>query len=143
MEKKNLSNEQEIKKQTLEARKKRNSTKSVPMNQKRLPWWVELLFVQIGFPDKWLIKILKTKKKAIDIYKDEKKVIFLTFLFLFVIAYFQPVVKYSRAKLKCQNEASKYLYEKTNLDKKNLKKIEMLTVNFCNGGNEIENFYIK
>ena len=29
---------------------------------KDLPWWVELLFVQVGLPDKLLIKILKAKK---------------------------------------------------------------------------------
>ncbi len=29
---------------------------------KDLPWWVELLFVQIGLPDKLLIKLLKAKK---------------------------------------------------------------------------------
>ena len=62
MEKRNLNNEQEVKKSTFEERKKRNPAKSSQINQKRLPWWVELLFVQIGLPDKWLIKILKTKK---------------------------------------------------------------------------------
>ncbi len=31
---------------------------------KDLPWWVELLFVQIGLPDNILIKILKAKKKS-------------------------------------------------------------------------------
>ena len=30
--------------------------------KKDLPWWVELLFVQIGLPDKLLIKILKANK---------------------------------------------------------------------------------
>ena len=62
MEKRNLSNEQEVNNSTFEERKKRNPSKSTQTNQKRLPWWVELLFVQIGLPDKWLIKILKSKK---------------------------------------------------------------------------------
>jgi len=31
---------------------------------KNLPWWVEFLFVQIGLPDKLLIKILNAKKKS-------------------------------------------------------------------------------
>ena len=35
-------------------------------NQSKLPWWVELLFVQIGLPDSWLSKYLKKKKKAAD-----------------------------------------------------------------------------
>ena len=36
---------------------------------KDLPWWVELLFVQIGLPEKILIKILKTKKKLMNLLK--------------------------------------------------------------------------
>ena len=82
MEKRNLNNEQEVKKSTFEERKKRNPSKSSQVNQKRLPWWVELLFVQIGLPDKWLIKILKTKKNSLNFYNEKKRFIFLIFLFL-------------------------------------------------------------
>ena len=41
--------------------------------EKALPWCVELLFVQIGLPDKLLIKILKTKKKSKEFFINEKK----------------------------------------------------------------------
>ena len=138
MEKRNLNNERDVKKSSFDERKKRNSSKSNQTNQKRLPWWVELLFVQIGLPDKWLIKILKTKKNAIDFYCKEKKMIFLIFLFLFTMGYFQPVIKYSNSKLKCQKTALNFINEITRTKSKNLKRVEMLTVNFCNGGNEIE-----
>ena len=138
MEKRNLNNEQELKKSTLEERKKRNSSKSSQIKQKRLPWWVELLFVQIGLPDKWLIKILKTKKNTINFYKDKKKLILLVSLFLFSLGYFQPVIKYSKSKLKCQNTALNYINQIKLSKKENFKSIEMLTVNFCNGGNEID-----
>jgi len=141
MEKRNLNNEQKVKKSTLEERKKINSSNSSQINQKRLPWWVEILFVQIGLPDKWLIKILKTRKNTIDIYKENKKLIFLIFLFLFTLGYFQPVIKYSNSKLKCQKTAFKFINEINLLKNENLKRLEMLTVNFCNGGNEIE--YIR
>jgi len=138
MEKRNLNNEQEVKKSNFEERKKRNSSKSSQISQKRLPWWVELLFVQIGLPDKWLIKILKSKKNTLNFYKKKKKFIFLFFLFLFTLGYFQPVIKYSNSKLKCQKTAFNFINEITSLESKNLKRLEMLTVNFCNGGNEIE-----
>ena len=82
MEKRNLNNEKEIKKSSFDERKKRNPSKSSQINQKRLPWWVELLFVQIGLPDKWLIKILKSKKNALVFYEERKKFILLTFLAL-------------------------------------------------------------
>ena len=138
MEKRNLNNEQELKKSTFEDRKKRNSSKSSQINQKRLPWWVELLFVQIGLPDRWLIKILKTKKYTIDFYKEKKKFFFLVFLFLFTLGYFQPVIKYSNLKLKCQKTAFNFIKEINLLKNENPKSVEMLAVNYCNGGNEIK-----
>ena len=75
MEKRNLNNEQKVKKSKFEERKKINSSNSSQINQKRLPLWVEILFVQIGLPDKWLIKILKTRKNTIDFYQENKKFI--------------------------------------------------------------------
>ena len=38
--------------------------------EKSLPWWVELLFVQIGLPDKFLIKILNAQKKSKELIKN-------------------------------------------------------------------------
>ena len=140
MEKRNLNNEQEVKKSTFEERKKRNPTKSSQINQKRLPWWVELLFVQIGLPDNWLIKILKTKKNTLDFYKEKKKYIFLIFLFLFTLGYFQPVIRDSSSKLKCQKVAYKIIKEINLFKSENIEKLEMRSVNYCNGGNEIEYF---
>ena len=138
MEKRNLNNEQEVKKSTFEERKKRNTPKSNQINQKRLPWWVELLFVQIGLPDKWLIKILKTKKSTLDFYKEKKKYMLLIFLFLFTMGYIQPVIKDSNSKLKCQKTAYNFIKEIELLKSENLKRLEMLAVNYCNGGNEID-----
>ena len=139
MEKKFLNNDQEIKKSNFEERKKRNTSKSNQINQKKLPWWVELLFVQIGLPDKWLIKILKTKKNTLDIYKENKKIIFLIFLFIFTLGYFQPIIKDANSKLKCQKTAFNYVKGINRLTNENLKRLEMITVNYCNGGNGIEN----
>ena len=138
MEKRNLNNEQEVKKSTFEERKKRNPAKSSQINQKRLPWWVELLFVQIGLPDKWLIRILKTKKNTINFYKENNKFIFLIFLFLLTLGYFQPVVKYSNTKLKCQKTSFNFLNKIARLKNENNEILEMITVNYCNGGSEIE-----
>ena len=138
MEKRNFNNKQEIKKSNFEDRNKRNSSKSNQTNQKRLPWWVELLFVQIGLPDKWLIKILKTKKNTLDLYKEKKRFIFLIFLFLFTMGYFQPVIKESSSKLKCQKTAFNLIKEINLYKSENLERLEMITVNYCNGGNNIE-----
>ena len=138
MEKRNLNNEQEVKKSTFEERKKRNTSKSSQINQKRLPWWVELLFVQIGLPDKWLIEILKSKKNMLNFYKENRKFIFLIFLFLITLGYFQPIIRDSNSKLKCQKIAYKTIKEMNLFKNENLESLEMLSVNYCNGGNEIE-----
>ena len=138
MEKRNLNNEQKVKKSKFEERKKINSSNSSQINQKRLPLWVEILFVQIGLPDKWLIKILKTRKNTIDFIQDKKKFMFLIFLFLFTLGYFQPVIRDSNSKLKCQKFAYKTIKEINLFKNENLERLEMLSVNYCNGGNEIE-----
>ena len=140
MEKKNSINEQEIKKSTFEQRKKRNSSNSVQINDKKLPWWVEFLFVQIGLPDKWLIHLLRTKKKTNELFKNEKKSLFSIFLFLLTIGYFQPVVKYSSVKLKCQSRAKSYILNKLTTEVDDIETVKMIAVNFCNGGKEIDKF---
>ena len=138
MEKRNLNNEQEVNNSNFEERKKRNSSKTSQINKKRLPWWVELLFVQIGLPDKWLIKILKTKKNTLDFYKSKKKFIFLMFLYLFTLGYFQPLIKDSNSKLRCQKTSNNFIKEINRFKSENIKTLEMLSVHYCNGGNEIE-----
>ena len=140
MDKKDSIKEKEIKRSNLDQQKRRTPSNKVQIKDKRLPWWVELLFVQIGLPDKWLIKLLKTKKGAKEFYRNEKKVIFILILSIFAIGYFQPVIKYSRIRLKCQRTFKDYIFKRKTI--KNLKNTElkMLSVNFCNGGDEIENF---
>ena len=140
MEKKNSINEQEIKKSTFEQKKKRTSSNSVQINDKKLPWWVEFLFVQIGLPDKWLIHLLRTKKKTNELLKNDKKFLFIVFLFLITIGYFQPVIKYSASKLRCQNRAQGYILKKLNSNKIDNITLNMIAVNLCNGGKEIDNF---
>ena len=137
MDKKIPNKDQEIKNISLEQRRKRNSSGSAQINDKRLPWWVELLFVQIGLPDKWLIKILNSKKNIAELLKNEKRFI-ATFLFVLAgLTYFFPVVKYSKSKLECESISKSYILENKRLDKINRKQLRMLSTNFCNGGNEI------
>tara|TARA_B100000700_G_C14909846_1_gene791650 strand:+ start:229 stop:663 length:435 start_codon:yes stop_codon:yes gene_type:complete len=140
MDKKDSIKEKEIKRSNFDQQKRRNTPNKVQIKEKRLPWWVELLFVQIGLPDKWLIKLLKTKKKAKEFYRNDKKVIFAFIIFIFTISYIQPVIKYSRTKLKCQRTFKDYIFKLK--EAKGLKKAElkMLSVNFCNGGSELDKF---
>ena len=95
------------------------------------------MFVQIGLPDKFLIKLLKANKTFKDLIKNDKKLI-LTFLFvLTVMAYLYPVVKQSKSKLECETIAKNYIIKNKNLSTINKKELKMLSTNFCNGGEEI------
>ena len=57
MSKKETTNPKEVRNQNYEAKKMNNSENLKKKKDKDLPWWVEFLFVQIGLPDKLLIKI--------------------------------------------------------------------------------------
>ena len=89
------------------------------MKNKDLPWWVELLFVQIGLPDKLLIKILKTKKKLKELINNDKKSLLTFLLVISSLAYFYPVIKHAKNKLDCETNAKNYIIENRNVVKIN------------------------
>jgi len=137
MSKKETTNSKEVKKKNYEAQKMNNSKNFKKNADKNLPWWVELLFVQIGFPDKFLIKILKAKKSCKEFIKNDKKSLI---KFLFVIttfAYFYPLIKHANNKLDCEAIAKNYIIKNKNIIGINNREIKMLSTNFCYGGEEI------
>jgi len=137
MSKKETTNSKEVRKQNYEAQKMNNSKNFKKKADKNLPWWVELLFVQIGLPDKLLIKILNAKKTSKEFIKNDKKSL-ITFLFIFTtLAYFYPVIKHAKNKLDCEAIAKNYIIKNKNTIEINNKEIKMLSTNFCNGGEEI------
>jgi len=118
--------------------KKMNTSENLKNKKdKNLPWWVELLFVQIGLPDKLLIKILKAKKKSKELIKNDKKVL-ITFLSVIAgLAYFYPVIKHSKNKIDCEVIAKNYILKNKNIRGVNKRELRMLSTNFCYGGEEI------
>ncbi len=97
--------------------------------QKKLPWWIELLFVQIGLPEKLLVKLLGFQKKTsnhIVNKKSQYKSLLIVFVFLI---YFFPIIQESRNKNKCINATMKLLQSE---EIKPYRK--QLAVNYCNGG---------
>ena len=137
MNKKETTNPKEVKNQNYEAKKMNTSENLKKKKDKDLPWWVELLFVQVGLPDKLLIKILKAKKESKEFIKNDKKSII---IFLFVIttfAYFYPVIKHAKNKLDCEATAKNYIIKNKNTIGINNREIKMLSTNFCYGGEEI------
>ena len=137
MNKKEKRNLKGVRNQNYEANKMNSSENSRKKRNKDLPWWVELLFVQIGLPDKLLIKILNAKKKSKELIKNDKKSL-ISFLFLITtLSYFYPVVKHAKNKLDCEAIAKNYIIKNKNIIGINNKEIKMLSTNFCYGGEEI------
>ena len=137
MNKKETINPKEFRNLNNDAKKMNNSDKLKKKRDKDLPWWVELLFVQIGLPDKLLVKILKAKRNSKELIKNEKNS-FITILILITsFIYFYPVIRYAKNKLDCETIAKNYIIENRNIVKINNKKLRMLSTNFCNGGNEM------
>ena len=137
MSKKETTNAKEVRNQNYEAKKMNTSSNLKKKKDKELPWWVELLFVQIGLPDKLLIKILKAKKTSKEFIKNENKSIIIFLFVITTLAYFYPVIKHAKNKLDCEAIAKNYIIKKKNTIGFNNREIKMLSTNFCYGGEEI------
>ena len=137
MNKKETTNPKELKNQNYEAKKMNTSSNLKKKKDKELPWWVELLFVQIGLPDKLLINILKAKKTSKEFIKNEKKSIIIFLFVITTLAYFYPVIKHAKNKLDCEAIAKNYIIKNKNTIGINNREIKMLSTNFCYGGEEI------
>ena len=137
MNKKEKRNVKGVRNQNYEANKMNSSENSRKKRNKDLPWWVELLFVQIGLPDKLLIKILNAKKKSKELIKNDKNS-FITLLFVISsFLYFYPVIKHAKNKLHCESVAQNYIIKNKNIITLKKKELKMLSTNFCYGGEEI------
>ena len=144
MSKKETTNPKEVRNQNYEAKKMNTSENFKKKKDKDLPWWVELLFVQIGLPDKLLIKILKAKKASKEFFKNENKSIIIFLFVITTLAYFYPVIKHAKNKLDCEAIAKNYIIKNKNIIGINNREIKMLSTNFCYGGEEIyEIEYLK
>ena len=103
-------------------------------NQTKLPWWVELLFVQIGLPDSWLSKYLKKKKEAMCFFDENKKNIAFTAILIAGILYIYPIVKYTSSSSSCIDKTTKYLKSSNIITSQNEIDINSLAVGYCHGG---------
>ena len=137
MNKKETVNSKKLINLNYEKKKMNTYENSKKKKDKDLPWWVELLFVQIGLPDKLLIKILKTKKTSKEFIKNEKKSIIIFLFVITTLAYFYPVIKHAKNKLDCEAIAKNYIIKNKKIIGLNKREIIMLSTNFCYGGDEI------
>tara|TARA_B100001250_G_scaffold374198_1_gene360871 strand:+ start:275 stop:619 length:345 start_codon:yes stop_codon:yes gene_type:complete len=103
-------------------------------NQTKLPWWVELFFVQIGLPDSWLSKYLKKKKETYNLINENKKPIFYCTLLIAGLLYIYPIVRYTSSSASCIDETKKYLKTKNINNVKDDMDLNSLAVGYCHGG---------
>ena len=137
MSKEETTNPKEVRNQNYEDKKMSTYENSKKKKDKDLPWWVELLFIQIGLPDKLLVKILKAKKKSREFFKNDKKSLIIFIFVMSTLAYFYPVIKHAKNKLDCEAIAKNYIIKNKNTIGINNREIRMLSTNFCYGGEEI------
>ena len=137
MSKKETTNPKEVRNQNYEAKKMNTSENFKKKKDKDLPWWVELLFVQVGLPDKLLIKILKAKKTSKEFIKNENKSIIIFLFVITTLTYFYPVIKHAKNKLDCEAIAKNYIIKNKKIIGINNREIKMISTNFCYGGEEI------
>ena len=103
-------------------------------NQTKLPWWVELLFVQIGLPDRWLSKYLKKRKVALTFIDANKKYIAYCALIISGVLYIYPIVRYTSSSASCIDQTTKYLKSNNINRPQNEMDINSLAVGYCHGG---------
>ena len=113
--------------------KKPKSSKSLDSSQKGnppLPLWVEILFVQIGLPDKWLRFFLKLKRDGKRTIHQRKNYIAYTALIVTPLLYVSPIIIESHTSNTCVKEAGEYLRNNKGEKYSNT----AWAMRFCNGG---------
>tara|TARA_B100000700_G_C14917417_1_gene795367 strand:+ start:383 stop:799 length:417 start_codon:yes stop_codon:yes gene_type:complete len=117
---------------------KQNTSKSKSSTHliESLPWWVELLFVQIGLPEDWLRSYLKNKKLVKSNLKKHKKSILFYIIAAATVAYLYPFYRRAQIDNMCIQQAIEHIKDNTpELRKK--KNIVAYASNLCNGGSII------
>ena len=106
----------------------------VQRSEAKLPWWVELLFVQIGLPDIWLRNILKFKKSSKYLLSRNKSNIYYSIIILTSLIYIYPLVKSAKINNECIQETTR-VYSQNDMKTNINNKLKRSAVNYCNGGN--------
>ena len=100
-----------------------------------LPWWIELLFVQIGLPDNWLRIYLRQKKQLKLISCSNKKLAGATFIGLLAFLYVNPIIKNASNANNCNISSIEYIKDNVALgDSLTKKELQAWSTRFCNGG---------
>ena len=118
-----------------EGQKPKKHNDDLKNTNSKLPWWVEILFVQIGLPEKLLRNILNFKANSSKHLINNKRKYYLVILILASIIYINPLLKQAKQSNNCIEETLNLLANRE-LDNEYEKSIgkKIMSVNYCNGG---------
>ena len=102
--------------------------------QTKLPWWVELLFDQIGLPDTWLSIYLRKRRNTYTFIIENKQKIFYCTLLIAGVIYIYPVIRYTSSSSSCIDKTTKFLKSNNMENPKNDLDLNALAVGYCHGG---------
>ena len=127
--------------QTAKSTAAKNKGTRNPMSSKTqgpqpdLPWWVEILFVQIGLPDSWLRAYLKNKKKAKQYINQNTNRIPYFLIFSVFILYTYPLIKQAQNSNQCISNTESYIINRLLIEENVNANIKRAWASrFCNGG---------
>ncbi len=108
-------------------------------SNKKLPWWVELLFVQIGLPEKLLHIFLKLNSKTRCHLESNNRFYLILFSIIAAVIYTNPLIISQRNSNNCISKVKGMIQSGSAYGriKENISPI-IIAVNYCNGGDGLE-----
>ena len=104
-------------------------------NKEKLPWWVELLFVQVGLPDNWLRSFLIKRKKLRNIVNENARFIGITGFTVFIMIYYNPIRREAILHNTCVSSSVDLITStKDSTIKISKQELTAYAINFCYGG---------
>ena len=102
-----------------------------------LPWWVELLFVQIGLPEEYLVKLLSIRTDSITHIGANRRRYILLLLGLLSIYYINPLINNAIHTNNCISEVKTLINNSKTLNDNTDVGSFTRAVNYCNGGKSL------
>ena len=122
-------------KETRRTKQTLGKSKSSSILRESLPWWVELLFVQVGLPEDWLRNYLKNKKVYKARIKKHNKKIFVYVFTAAGIIYLYPFYNLAQTENLCIQQAIEHIQDNSkSFSKSKRNRLVVYASNLCNGG---------
>ena len=103
-------------------------------NKTKLPWWVELLFVQVGLPEDYLSSLLSYRNLARNNLLEHKNKYIYVCLGVLSLVYVNPIIKNSRHNNICVSQSIQVIEKKAEFRNTNIGTAFARAINYCNGG---------